>query len=68
MLAITFKWFMCAFFGCVPTETALHIWDLFLFEGNLLTSPRLLPSSFLSCFFVAVWVSSSLVIGDGNFP
>jgi Rab-GTPase-TBC domain len=28
------KWFLCLFFGALPTETALHVWDMFFLEGQ----------------------------------
>eukprot|EP00013_Stygamoeba_regulata_P019278 CAMPEP_0177644690 /NCGR_PEP_ID=MMETSP0447-20121125/8826_1 /TAXON_ID=0 /ORGANISM="Stygamoeba regulata, Strain BSH-02190019" /LENGTH=689 /DNA_ID=CAMNT_0019147075 /DNA_START=20 /DNA_END=2089 /DNA_ORIENTATION=- len=34
LTALTSHWFMCAYVGSLPTETALHIWDWFLLEGS----------------------------------
>eukprot|EP01117_Protostelium_nocturnum_P014915 TRINITY_DN5730_c0_g1_i1.p1 TRINITY_DN5730_c0_g1~~TRINITY_DN5730_c0_g1_i1.p1 ORF type:complete len:1994 (-),score=818.28 TRINITY_DN5730_c0_g1_i1:77-6058(-) len=31
--ALTFKWFICIFFGILPTETSLHVWDQYLVDG-----------------------------------
>ncbi|PRP80514.1 RabGAP/TBC domain-containing protein [Planoprotostelium fungivorum] len=31
--AVTFKWFICIFWGILPTETTLQIWDWYFLDG-----------------------------------
>lgn len=58
------KWFLCLFFGTLPTETSLHVWDLFFLEGQ-----RWLFGVAAACFrgAMSVKVSANAAETPGSF-